>query len=125
VEGEGPEDENQEDSFLMDMPVRKQRKIPEPDTTVLTRHFKLESEVAPLFTGGKFIASKDGVSAWGLNDMKVTHFTLKGKEIATISEENEEVLTFCLSPNERLVATTNKTYMTRVYQLSETGPKVI
>jgi hypothetical protein len=97
------------------MPIRKQRKLPEPDTTVLTRNFKLVSEVAPLFTGGKFIASKDGVSAWALNDFKVSHFTLQGKAISTISEENEDVLTFALSPNERLVATTNKTYMTRVY----------
>jgi hypothetical protein len=97
------------------MPVRKQRKIPEPDTTVLTRHFKQVSEVGPLYTGGKFIASKDGVSAWGLNNGKVSHFTLQGKTIKTISEENEEFLTFALAPNERLVAVTNKAYMIRIY----------
>ena len=105
------------------MPVKKVRKITEPDTTVLTRHFKLESEVVPLFTGGKFIASKDGVSAWGLNNGKVSHFTLTGSHLQTVSEDNEEVLTFAVSPNERLLATTNKTYMTRVYSLSENGVK--
>lgn len=110
-----------DDSFLKSLPVRKQRKLPAADKAVLTRHFKIASQVKPVNTGGKVVFSKDGVSAWGLNDFKVCHFSLAGAEIQTIFEENEEVLTFALSPNEQLLATTNKTYMTRVYQVGQSS----
>lgn len=46
-------------SFLQDLPVKRKRKLVEPDTTLLTRHFQLKKEFPPLYTGGKFLVSKD------------------------------------------------------------------
>lgn len=111
------EEEGQEDSFLAEMPVKKARHFPAPDTTALTKHFSLHSQVEPAYTGGKFIVSKDATTAWALNDSKVTHLSLDNcAPLSTTSEENEDILTFAVSPNEQLLATTNKTYMVRVYQ---------
>jgi hypothetical protein len=50
--------------------------MPEPDTTRLTKHFKLMQELPPLYTGGKFIVSKDGTRGWAMNNFKVTTMDL-------------------------------------------------
>jgi len=34
-----------------------------------------------------------------------------------LEEDNEEIVNFALSPNEKYIATTNKNFLTRVYQL--------
>lgn len=83
---------------------------------VLTRHFKLDSELGPLYTGGKFLLSKDGKFAFALNSDKVTLFEVdSGVKITDVAEENEDVVTFTLSPNQQLLALSFKTFITRVY----------
>lgn len=47
-----------------------------------------------------------------------------GEHLFTLSEDNEEVISFAVSQNEKYIATTNKTFMTRIYllqQLTELG----
>jgi hypothetical protein len=97
---------------------------------VLTRHFALDKEFGPLYTGGQFLISKDAKTGFALKDDKICIFELQtGVKLCTIGEENEDILTFSLSPNQQLLAASNKNFMTRVYQLSgnsfEEKPKVI
>lgn len=78
----------------------------------------MTKEFPPLYTGGKFVTSKDFKLAFALNDGKVTIFQFKsGDHTYTLEEDNEEVITFALSPNEKYIATTNKSFLTRVYVL--------
>lgn len=53
-----------------------------------------------------------------MNDNRVSIFELEsGNLITTLFEEEEEILTFAVSPNLKYIATSNKTYMVRVYSL--------
>ena len=70
----GEENFEDDDSFIRDMPVKRKRKLPEPDTTLLTRHFQMTKEFPPLYTGGKFSLSKDLKTAFALNNGKVAIF---------------------------------------------------
>jgi len=100
------------------MPVKRKRKIAEPDTTLLTRHFQMTKEFPPLYTGGKFALSKDFKSAFALNNGKVSIFKFQTGTLSyTLDEDNEEAITFAVSTNEKYIATTNKNFLTRVYQL--------
>jgi len=48
-----------------------------------------------------------------------------GNLVYTLFEDNEEILSFAVSPNDKYIATTNKTFMTRVYLLASlTSTKV-
>jgi len=119
------QEEGDEDSFLAEMPIRKRRRIPEPETARLTKHFKLMQELPPLYTGGKFIVSKDGTRAWAMNNFKVQTLDLEtGKFLSTLHEENEDLLTFAVSANEKYIATANKNHMIKVYNLNEAEPNL-
>jgi WD40 repeat protein len=116
-----------DDSLIQEMPVKRKRKLPqEPDTTVLTRYFAIKKEFPPLHTGGKLCLSSDFKTAFALNECKVSIFDVEsGNLVYTLFEENEEVLSFAVSPNDKYIATTNKTFMTRVYLLASlTSTKV-
>ena len=55
-----------------------------------------------------------------MNDNRVSIFELEsGNLITTLFEEEEEILTFAVSPNLKYIATSNKTYMVRVYSLEQ------
>lgn len=55
-----------------------------------------------------------------MNDNRVSIFELEsGNLITTLFEEEEEILTFAVSPNMKYIATSNKTYMVRVYSLEQ------
>lgn len=118
-EGEGEDQEINDDSLIKEMPVRRKRKLAaEPDTTQLTRHFALSKEFPPLYTGGKFLLSKNHTRAFALNDSKVSLFDVKtGNHEYTLSEDNEEIISFAVSNNEKYIATTNKSFLLRVYLL--------
>ena len=126
---EGEEECEEEDSFIAEMPIRKRRKMPEPDTTRITKHFKLVQELPPIYTGGHFVVSKDFSTGWAMNNCKVTKMEVNtGKHLMTLSEENEEILSFAVSPNDKMIATANKNYIIRVYALngeSEEKPVVL
>ena len=64
--------------------------------------------------------------AFAINDSKVSIFDTKtGDLVYTLFEENEEILSFAVSPNDKYICTTNKTFMTRVYLLASlTSTKV-
>ncbi len=78
----------------------------------------MKKEYPPLYTGGKFTISKDNALGFALNDNKVSIFEIStGAHLYTLSEDNEEVISFAISPNEKYIATTNKSFMLRVYLL--------
>lgn len=110
----------EEDEFAEDLPVMKTRTLaPELASQVmLTKHFKLQKDFVPVFTGGAFNFISDKKHAFSLNDGKITLFdTDSGDVIGTLALENEEVLTFALSLNSQLLAVSNKTRLLRVYKL--------
>jgi len=52
---------------------------------------------------------KDEEHALALNDLKVTLFNLRTSQvISTLEQENEDISTFALSPNQQILATANK-----------------
>ena len=71
-----------------------------------------------MYTGGKFIISRDNSLGFALNDNKVSIFEINtGAHKYTLSEDNEEIISFAVSLNEKYIATTNKSFMLRVYLL--------
>ena len=62
--GEEPAEEiYDEDDIALHIPVKKRRKFEKLDSgqeVMLTKHFKLEHEFGQTYTGGAFIATKDG-----------------------------------------------------------------
>jgi len=55
----------------------------------------------PAYTGGAFVVMKDEKHALGMNDMQVTLFNLKTMQVlGTLKQENEEISTFALSPDQ-------------------------
>jgi U3 small nucleolar RNA-associated protein 13 len=78
----------------------------------------MTKEFPPLYTGGKFALSKDFKNAFALNNGKVSIFEFQTGGLSyTLDEDNEEAINFSVSPNEKYIATTNKNFLTRVYQL--------
>lgn len=74
----------------------------------------------PVFTGGAFAMMKDEEHALGMNDMSVTLFNLKQMQVlGTLKQENEEISTFALSPNQQYLATANKSALIRVFKMPE------
>jgi hypothetical protein len=60
----------------------------------------LLKELPPLYTGGSFALLKNDKYCLALRDNKICLFDLsKSKLITVISQENEEILCFALSPN--------------------------
>ncbi len=52
---------------------------------------------------------KDEKHALALNDLKVTLFNLRTSQVvSTLEQENEDISTFALSPNQQILATANK-----------------
>lgn len=89
---------------------------------LLTRFFKQEKNFGPTYTGGTFVISKDGDHAYAINDNKVTVMCLEsGKVLGQIEEENEDILTIAVAPNQQLIATSNKTSLIRIYQVPQQG----
>ena len=127
---EGVDDDLDEDHI----PVRKTRKFDEAELIeqgrvnknalgeelILTRHFKLEKEFGPSYTGGQIVLTKDGTIAFALNNDKISIVEVDtGRVISEIHEENEDILTFELSKNQQILAASNKNYMVRVYKLPQ------
>ena len=84
----------------------------------LTKHLTLVKELVPLYTGGSFALLKNDRHCLALRDQKITIFDMeKSKLISTLSQENEEILCFAVSPNQQLLAISNKSYMIRVFAL--------
>ena len=68
---------------------------------MLTKHFKLENEFGQTYTGGAFVATKDGQHAYGFNDNKVVLIDVNtGKVKGSIGDEGEDFLNVALSPNQ-------------------------
>ena len=66
--------------------------------------------------------SKEADFSLAINDNKVTVMCLKtGKVLGNIEEENEDILTIALAPNQQFIATSNKTSLIRVYQMPSQG----
>lgn len=74
----------------------------------------------PAFTGGTFVLLKDEMHALAMNDQKVTLFNLRNmKVLGTLAQENEEISTFAISPNQQYLATSNRSALIRIFKLPE------
>ena len=86
----------------------------------LTRHMKELVKFPPAYTGGAFVVMKDEKHALGMNDMQVTLFNLKTMQVlGTLKQENEEISTFALSPDQQYLATSNKSDLIRIFKMPE------
>ena len=84
----------------------------------LTKHFTETKRFSPLFTGGRFWVLKDEIHAITMNDLELSLINMKTSTlIATHKQTNEDIATFLVSPNEQLIATSNRNYMIRVFKL--------
>jgi hypothetical protein len=84
----------------------------------LTKHMKLQKEFVPIYTSGAFTVMKDGVHALALNDGAITIVELKqNKFVSKLTLENEDIVTFALSPNESLLAISNKNSLVRIFRM--------
>lgn len=67
----------------------------------LTKHFKLLKDFPPLYTGGSFAVLKNERHCFSLKESKICVFDLHTQTLlTTLSQENEEVLCFAISPNQ-------------------------
>ena len=74
----------------------------------------------PCYTGGAFILMRDEKHALALNDLKVTLFNLRTSQVlSTLEQENEDISTFALSPNQRYLATANKNFLIRLFEMPD------
>jgi len=64
--------------------------------------------------------TKDGKHAFGLNNNKVARIEVEtGDMKGLLGDEEEDILTIALSPNNKFLATSNKNYLIKVYKLPE------
>ena len=98
---------DEEDDILADIPVKKVRKFDEDEMLahrqelLLTRNFKLEKEFGAAYTGSTFILFKDGSYGLGLKEDKVNLIEIDTAIVkGTLAEENEDIITFAVSPNQ-------------------------
>ena len=53
-----------------------------------------------------------------MNDLKVTLIDLKTSQaVGTLVQENEDISTFAVSPNEEWLATSNKNFLIRIFKM--------
>lgn len=84
----------------------------------LTKHFKELKRFEPSFTGNAFHVLEGGKFAIALNEFKVCLLELgKNQVLATFVQEKEDINTFAVSPNERLLATSTKNGLVRIHEL--------
>jgi hypothetical protein len=84
----------------------------------LTKHVSVMRELPPLYTGGSFALLKNDRFCLALRDSKICLFELAtSRLLSVISQENEEILCFAVSPNQHLLALSNKNYLIRVFAL--------
>jgi len=79
-------------------------------------------QFAPCYTGGAFHLMRDEKHALALNDLKVTLFNLRTNQVlSALEQENEDIGTFALSPNQRYLATANKNFLIRLFEMPDTS----
>ena len=89
------EDDN-DDEIMVDI---EEDKVPLEDIR-LTKHLSLVKEFPPLYTGGSFALLKNDRHCLAMRDSKICVFDLTtSKALTVISQENEEILCFAVSPN--------------------------
>ena len=93
----------EDDDIALDIPVKKRRKFANLDgapEVLLTKHFRLDRDYGPAYTGGAFVVDKDARHAFAINDNKVSMIEIStGKVVGSIGDEGEDILTIALSPN--------------------------
>ena len=126
-EDDSQAEEVQSDGDIMeDMPVRKVRKFDEEEMLaakqelMLTRNFKLEKEFSAAYTGSTFAILKDGRFAMGLKDETISLIHVdSGRVMGKLAEENEQIISFAVSPNQQIIVTSSKSYMVKAYRIGD------
>lgn len=76
-------------------------------------------QLPPMYTGGSFQVLRDEKLALSMNDNKVSLLDIQDfKLLASLVQENEDISTFALSPNQEYLATANKQSLIRVFNFS-------
>ena len=91
------EEEFDEDELMIDIEEDKNGQ----DEVRLTKHLSLVRELPPLYTGGSFSLLKNDRHCLAMRDSKICVFDVTTSKVLTvISQENEEILCFAVSPNQ-------------------------
>ena len=86
---------------------------------MLTRNFKLEKEFGAAYTGSTFVLLREGTHGLGLKEDKINLIEIDTAIVkGTLAEENEDIITFAVSPNQQILVTATKNYMVKAYRLS-------
>lgn len=86
---------------------------------MLTKHFKLHQELGPAYTGGKFVLMGNGL-AFAQSNSEISLLSVEaGKVVGSIKHENEDIVNFAVSPNNKLLAATFKNHLVRIYTLGD------
>lgn len=84
-----------DDEIMIDIEEEKGK-----DDVRLTKHLSLLKELPPLYTGGSFALLKNDRHCLAMRDSKICVFDMTtSKALSVISQENEEILCFAVSPN--------------------------
>lgn len=77
------------------------------------------SQLPPIFSGGAFKITKNEELSFGMFDEKIKVYSFIHKKLIPLkfNSEQEQIITFALSPNEKLLATSSKNYMIRIFSL--------
>lgn len=133
VQGDDPSDDlndsqQDQDEFTNEddfeaVPEVKSRQL-EPEVSLdypLTKFLSQERVFEPCYSGGKFYIYKAfSKRAIALKDGKLALIDLENSQkLKEFEQENEEILNFAVSPNERLIATTHKNWLTKVFFLNQ------
>ena len=77
-------------------------------------------EYGPVYTGGEFYIMKDGVHAIGMKEQCITLFKIETNQlVSTLALDKEDIVTFCVSPNENYLAISNKNSLVRIFKMVE------
>ena len=87
---------------------------------MLTRHFKLDKEIGAAYTGGTFVLLKDARFGLGLKDETISLIHIDSARVmGSLTEDNESIISFAVSPNQQILVTSTKNYMIKAYRIGD------
>jgi WD40 repeat protein len=130
VQGDDPSDDAEDSQEIEEMdgeqdfepmPTMKRRKVEEEvSDTKVTRYFTKKSEMGPVYSGGTFhVMRENHHRVLCLNDGKISLIDITtSKQLGSYEQENEEIVNFAVSPNERLLVASHKSNVIRVFSFT-------
>lgn len=86
----------------------------------LTKHLREIKTFGPLHSGGKIHILKDETHAVAINDLKISLYNTRTSQlVGTLQQENEDISTFAVSPNQQFLAVSTRNFLIRIYRLPD------